>query len=334
MKRAAGFVVAALLAAGAPAIAGVKVVQANGKWGIADPDSGELRVRPFYDAITRVADDFFIARKGDDVGAIDAAGATLIPFNYGKLSPVRGFGRTSGLLVAEKKFEQVTRDRRFLGNRNRVETTPSGRAKILRNEPVYQEVERVRREVAVGLIDRTGETVVPLRYDALNETIVDGVFLAGEGGRGGRRYGLLDAAGEVLLPIEYDAVQVVSVDSKRTVNAKVRKGFREEEVAIRLGSSAPGSGKPGKFRKDGLFGFRAADGREIAPPVYEDAWDFRNGFARVKRDGKWGFIAEDGRVAVEPRFDYAWDFDGGRAKVRLEDGGIRHIDSAGTLVDE
>lgn len=95
-----------------------------------------------------------------------------------------------------------------------------------------------------------------------------------------------------------------------------------------------GTGRVVRFGKTFRFVFRTTGGETVMEPVFEDAWDFKNGYARVKKDGKWGFVAESGKVVVEPKYDYVWDFDGGRAKVRLDDGTVAFIDPAGKRLEE
>jgi hypothetical protein len=90
---------------------------------------------------------------------------------------------------------------------------------------------------------------------------------------------------------------------------------------------------PRRFLEGGKFGFRSPDGRVVAEPRFEDAWEFKEGLARVKLGGRWGFLDGEGRVVVEPQFDYAWDFSGGKAKVRLPGGTVRYVDREGKPVE-
>lgn len=66
--------------------------------------------------------------------------------------------------------------------------------------------------------------------------------------------------------------------------------------------------------------------------IYDDSFNFSNGFARVKRNGKWGLMDEYGKVAVDTKYDYIWDYDGKFSKVRLGNGTIMFIDSKGNIV--
>lgn len=51
--------------------------------------------------------------------------------------------------------------------------------------------------------------------------------------------------------------------------------------------------------------------------MYDCAYTFKDGYARVEKDGKYGFIDENGNISIDIKYDYANDFSNGRAKVEL-----------------
>lgn len=64
-----------------------------------------------------------------------------------------------------------------------------------------------------------------------------------------------------------------------------------------------------KVRKNGRYGFLDADRREVIPLIYEAAWNFREGLARVRKNGgKYGFIDKTGKEVVPIIYDSAEDF--------------------------
>lgn len=64
-----------------------------------------------------------------------------------------------------------------------------------------------------------------------------------------------------------------------------------------------------KVRKNGRYGFLDADRREVIPLIYEAAWNFREGLARVRKNGgKYGFIDKTGKEVVPITYDNAEDF--------------------------
>ncbi len=88
-----------------------------------------------------------------------------------------------------------------------------------------------------------------------------------------------------------------------------------------------------KYKVDGRYRFRK-EAKDLSSDSFDDAYDFKNGYARIKREGKWGFLGADGKIAIDPKYNYVWDFDGKRAKVRFEDMSIRYIDMTGKEYDK
>ena len=52
--------------------------------------------------------------------------------------------------------------------------------------------------------------------------------------------------------------------------------------------------------------------------LFDEVFDFSEGFGNVKKDGEWGYIDKKGKVVIEPQFDDASDFSEGFAKVKIE----------------
>lgn len=119
---------------------------------------------------------------------------------------------------------------------------------------------------------------------------------------------------------------------------------------------------------DGKYGYIGRDYQWVIPPVFDKAWPFRDGNARVKRNNrwyyidrsgyevflparsrtflmedqppelirkrgkeKWGFASTDGSWTVPPVFDYVKSFSEGLAPVRI-DNSWGYIDESGELV--
>ena len=81
------------------------------------------------------------------------------------------------------------------------------------------------------------------------------------------------------------------------------------------------SDQPTAVKKDGKWGFVDPTGKEIMPPMYDDAKPFVNSLAAVQEKGKWGFAdLEKKEVVISPAFDDASDFtDNGSTFVKIGD---------------
>lgn len=69
-------------------------------------------------------------------------------------------------------------------------------------------------------------------------------------------------------------------------------------------------------RNEGKYGFLKPDGTYLSERQFDGARDFKDGFAAVKIGKKWTFLNTEGSLIIEPLFDKAWDFKGGKALVK------------------
>lgn len=66
---------------------------------------------------------------------------------------------------------------------------------------------------------------------------------------------------------------------------------------------------------------------------FDEIYNFKNGFAKVKEGEKWGFINDKCELAIEAKYDYVYNFSKGYAKV-VKDNHIGYIDSNGKEITE
>ena len=55
---------------------------------------------------------------------------------------------------------------------------------------------------------------------------------------------------------------------------------------------------------NGKFTYVDGNGFFWFAPVFEEAYDFSGGKARVKINGKYGYLKKDGEFAIAPKYDY------------------------------
>ena len=79
------------------------------------------------------------------------------------------------------------------------------------------------------------------------------------------------------------------------------------------------------------YGYINSKGQIVIPLVYDYAYTFEDGYARVKKDGKYGFIDENGNIAIDIKYDYVNPFRDGKAKVELNDSKFE-IDKRGNRI--
>lgn len=131
-----------------------------------------------------------------------------------------------------------------------------------------------------GVIDATGNMVIPAKYDQIFGSEKSGFKVELDG-----KTGIVDASGNMIVPIEYDEVWPLRRDGLY----RVHQGER-------------------RFVID-------AAGNEVTPP--EARSDFRvygnvgrRGWTPAKQDGKWGAVNAQEEWVLEPNFpcvEYCWD---------------------------
>lgn len=66
-------------------------------------------------------------------------------------------------------------------------------------------------------------------------------------------------------------------------------------------------------------GYKDDNNKIVIPSKFDEAWDFKDGLARVKLDNKFGYINEEGKAVIPIKYDYAWEFSEGLTRVKKDD---------------
>ncbi len=66
-------------------------------------------------------------------------------------------------------------------------------------------------------------------------------------------------------------------------------------------------------------GYKDDNKKIVIPAKFDEAWDFKDGLARVKLDNKFGYINEDGKAVIPIKYDYAWEFCEGLTRVKKDE---------------
>lgn len=86
-----------------------------------------------------------------------------------------------------------------------------------------------------------------------------------------------------------------------------------------------------KFTRNGKWGFRDLQNREVIPARYDEIFLFHEGLACFEIGGEFGYINSKGEVVIEPKYECAMSFSEGLASVTL-DGKCGYIDKSGNVV--
>ena len=69
-----------------------------------------------------------------------------------------------------------------------------------------------------------------------------------------------------------------------------------------------------------LYGYVDETGKWVLPELFDDAYAFSNGVARVQKSGLWSYVDEKGKMITNFRFYGAHDFEGDIARVKAKSG--------------
>ncbi|OFX37723.1 MAG: hypothetical protein A2X08_04630 [Bacteroidetes bacterium GWA2_32_17] len=69
------------------------------------------------------------------------------------------------------------------------------------------------------------------------------------------------------------------------------------------------------YRKKDKWGYCKPDKTIVIPCIYDFAYRFKEGYARVEKNGKYGFINKEGKE-LTPFYDIAYSFSEGYAPVK------------------
>ena len=72
-----------------------------------------------------------------------------------------------------------------------------------------------------------------------------------------------------------------------------------------------------KFQRAGKWGFKDENGKEVIPPIYTEALNFKEDMAAVEMNGLFGYINRENVLVIPYKYDAAGSFSEGWANVAL-----------------
>ncbi|MBC7534641.1 MAG: WG repeat-containing protein [Ferruginibacter sp.] len=161
---------------------------------------------------------------------------------------------------------------------------------------IYQECENFEKGKAqvfqkdkVGLIDKTGKLLIPCKYDLIQATEIDSIYIVSAKNKNSDQfqYSLISTAGTTLLPLQYDRIE-------------------ESNPALRIEL----------YKRVGFYSM--SERKIIVPCKYDKALFFHDGLAAVCLENKWGFVDLTGKLVIPIQYNRVdYGFEGGHATVWL-----------------
>ena len=165
-------------------------------------------------------------------------------------------------------------------------------------EKKEEETEKKETQLGENKLYKTGDVVIPLKYDWAG-SFSEGLAVVGIEGK----WGFIDKSGNEVVPLKYGYADE----------------FSEGLACVSLTN---------KYKKD-KYGFIDKSGNEVVPLKYDWAGSFSEGLAMVKLDGRWSFIDKLGNEILQLSNGDGENFSEGLAMV-----GSRGIVSFGYYFDQ
>ncbi|RVU35623.1 WG repeat-containing protein [Rheinheimera riviphila] len=131
----------------------------------------------------------------------------------------------------------------------------------------HSQMAAVAKDGKWGYINRAGERVIELQFDAA-EDFAEGFAQVGINGK----VGVINMKGTLIVPAIYEAV----------------KAHRRNAIAV---------------KQDGKWGLLKADGSLMTSPAYDDIFLETDQPFLIKLNEKWGFLNREGKESIAPQFD-------------------------------
>ncbi|MGP1403387.1 MAG: WG repeat-containing protein [Catonella sp.] len=274
----------------------------NIKYGVMDYN-GKVIVEPKYDEIRLFSEGLAVAIKDGKRGCIDKEGREVIPFKFDLLQNF-----DNGLAVASKdgkwgcidkegrevipfKFKHLDRlENGFLmvvrsdGRYGYI--NKRGEEFYIKNSEKYDELEkisdnlyRVKKGEKVGIINKKGKVVVPIKYNDVgdfHEGMAKVTQKEEENHETWYSYGFVNKKGKEVISADYNSAE----------------DFHEGLAAVSYGV---GHGA--------AWGFVNKKGKEVIPVKYDGVNDFHEGLAAVIKYGELGFVNKKGKVVIPFKYE-------------------------------
>lgn len=284
-----------------PFVNGLAAVCAKEAWGFINHQN-EIVIPLIYEDAGSFEGGLAYVQKDGKYGYIDKFGKVVIPFQYDDACDFNeGLAqvRTTKILNLLELCEDEDEITKMCEDLNCTEED------LMEFDIIYN----------VGFIDNKGVPVIPLIYNNASEWFCRSKVKVEVDGK----WGLVDKTGELIIPVVYDDLEhnnsniicarlngkfgYLSVDGENVTSLVFDKAypFRENRGAIQIGKK---------------WGFVDSTGALAVPCRYDKVYSFNECRAGVQQNGKWGFINPYGNIIIPCIYDEVNSFKSSISVVR------------------
>ncbi len=248
-------------------------------------------------------------------GYVNGAGATVIPFQYSKASPI-GSG-LAGVWTQEGEFLLVNLKNRPKSkdahNRTIEDCTMLASGLIaLKYDGKYHYCNADLEEV-FGAYDYAG---------AFSNNVA---VVMSDG-----KWDIIDTTGKVISKQSFEEIKVdalgVAFRNERAFAKKNGSYIMIDTQGNQIGNTAWedvdifNSNQPAAVKKDGKWGYVDTSGKLVCEYKFSNARSFAQNMAPIEENGMWGYIDADYEIKIEPAFSDAMDFASAGTAIIKKDG--------------
>lgn len=249
------------------------LVKRNRKFGIVSKDG--KTVIPIEYSFIDLNSAYIILTKAGKYGLFDWEGNEILPVCY---KNIRVLSSKSAIIdntlfffdktIAPQKYDSITL--------------------------LHDDLCKVSRNGKFGIIDDTGNTVLPLQFDYLGyyDYIRKTMPAIKE-----NKYGIIDINGNEVIPMIYDPIEPNDIKAYGEENDIAFGMSERKHIEIFMGSFTAMI-----MRLNGKWGVISSEGKEIVPFAY-DQMDYFDKILIVKTTDKMGVISVDGRQLIPLSYD-------------------------------
>lgn len=284
--------------------------QPVGGWGFIDPAGREVIPAVFHAASDFQDDSAMLSLGEHQTGLISRRGQWLLPPVFDSAEPFRGevthvVENFETPAVFDRNCRKVAVEA-VEPAEQRINFTPADggppvveNPAVLLGSPTEPDWTMQAQNGRIGFVDAQGNWKVPPRFEDA------GVFAENLAPvKSGGYWGYIDRQGKLVIPARFDEARAFSQGYAAVLKDTV---WRFTDPRGRFLTPYPPPLK----------------GNKITPPAeitFEDVRNFSEDRAAVKVAGKWGYLDRKGAWMVPPIYNDAYDFDGGLARIQAENG--------------
>lgn len=284
--------------------------QPVGGWGFID--TGGREVIP---AVFRAASDFhdgsaMLSLGEHQTGLISRRGQWLLPPVFDSTEPFRGevthvVKNFETPAMIDRNCREVAVDEQVAEQRINFTPTDGGvplveHPSVILSPPSDPAWQMQAQSGRVGFVDARGNWRVLPRFENA------GVFAENLAPvKLGGYWGYIDRQGKLVIPARFDEARAFSQGYAAVLKGKTWRFIDPHGRFLTMNSPTP------------------IKGSMITPfpeATFEDVRDFKEDRAAVKIAGKWGYLDRKGTLGVPPIYNDAYDFNGGLARIQAANG--------------